>query len=373
MSGIPVIEITVEGLTTAVEPTILKNCMTCGVAFIPIRRNARFCSKACSHYNTPPRACELCGDTFRAPDSNPGQRFCSNKCSYQTRERRLQRRVCAVCGAAYQPRWDVQRTCSRACGYAIRPKSAITPRACLECGTVFTPSRPEGIYCSRKCSGVVKSREQDKRVSVVCVHCDNVFLAKRSQNARYCSLVCRSRHTGPSRGQRRRLATMGARTRVCEQCGSSFTADRAQINLRFCSNMCSASSRRLYASKTECARVHQARRMLDPVYRLHDRMSSSVRGALQRRGLSKASRRLHDLVGYTTDQLAAHLERQFTKGMSWRNRGSKWHIDHIIPLASFQFTSANDPEFRAAWALTNLRPLWKPANLSKGAKRLTLL
>jgi hypothetical protein len=58
--------------------------------------------------------------------------------------------------------------------------------------------------------------------------------------------------------------------------------------------------------------------------------------------------------------------------MSWDNVG-KWHIDHIIPLSSFRFTSMDDPEFRAAWALSNLRPMWATENILKGARRLTLL
>jgi 5-methylcytosine-specific restriction endonuclease McrA len=50
-----------------------------------------------------------------------------------------------------------------------------------------------------------------------------------------------------------------------------------------------------------------------------------------------------------------------------------WHIDHIIPISSFSFSSPEDPEFKAAWALTNLRPLWAAQNISKGAKREVLL
>jgi len=62
-----------------------------------------------------------------------------------------------------------------------------------------------------------------------------------------------------------------------------------------------------------------------------------------------------------------HLERQFLSGMSWGNR-SEWHIDHIRPLASFSFEAVDDPDFKAAWALTNLRPLWGADNIRKGAK-----
>jgi hypothetical protein len=78
------------------------------------------------------------------------------------------------------------------------------------------------------------------------------------------------------------------------------------------------------------------------------------------------------LVPYTLDELAKHIERQFTGAMSWENMG-KWHIDHIVPLRLFNFTSPSDTEFLAAWALTNLRPLWAPENLRKNGRRTHLL
>lgn len=98
-------------------------------------------------------------------------------------------------------------------------------------------------------------------------------------------------------------------------------------------------------------------------------MSAGIRQAL--RG-NKAGHHWERLVGYTLSDLMLHLESQFTRRMTWNNR-HRWHIDHIQPLASFSFEIPDDPDFKAAWALTNLRPLWKPANLLKGGKRTLLL
>jgi 5-methylcytosine-specific restriction endonuclease McrA len=86
----------------------------------------------------------------------------------------------------------------------------------------------------------------------------------------------------------------------------------------------------------------------------------------------KQSRRWESLVGYTKEELMAHLERQFLRGMSWDNYG-EWHVDHIVPLSSFNFASAADPEFKRAWALSNLRPLWASENIRKNAKRVFLI
>lgn len=99
------------------------------------------------------------------------------------------------------------------------------------------------------------------------------------------------------------------------------------------------------------------------------RMGDLIRGALNRDGRSI---KFEDFAGYTTKDLRDHLERQFTKGMNWEKfRAGEIHIDHIVPLSSFNL---HDPEdLRRAWEITNLRPLWARDNLEKSAKRLLLV
>ena len=94
-----------------------------------------------------------------------------------------------------------------------------------------------------------------------------------------------------------------------------------------------------------------------------------IRGALNRGG---ASAKFEDFAGYSTGQLKSHLEAQFTKGMDWEKfREGKIHIDHIVPISSFDLS--NPDELRSAWAITNLRPLWAKDNLIKSSKRIYLI
>lgn len=105
--------------------------------------------------------------------------------------------------------------------------------------------------------------------------------------------------------------------------------------------------------------------------RINASMRTRLTKSLKVAGLKKDGR-LFELVGYSRDELLYHLARQFAPGMGWHNFG-EWHIDHIIPLSKFSFSSTSDPEFVAAWALSNLKPLWADKNLSKGSKVLSLL
>lgn len=67
--------------------------------------------------------------------------------------------------------------------------------------------------------------------------------------------------------------------------------------------------------------------------------------------------------GYTPKQLIQRIECQFKEGMSWNNR-SEWHIDHKKSIS--KFIEGTSP--RIINMLSNLQPIWKHENLSKGNK-----
>jgi len=69
------------------------------------------------------------------------------------------------------------------------------------------------------------------------------------------------------------------------------------------------------------------------------------------------------MVGCSDDHLIKWLEFQFDENMDWDNHGSYWHVDHIKPCASFDFTNVDDQKECFHW--TNLQPLFKTDNLIK--------
>lgn len=121
---------------------------------------------------------------------------------------------------------------------------------------------------------------------------------------------------------------------------------------------------------------------LDPAFSINERMrrqikkaatndhvSELIRGALKRNGKSN---KVEFLLGYTIADLRTHIERQFTKKMTWdKFMNGEIHIDHVLPKASFDLS---DPEeWKTCWSLPNLRPMFAKDNLQKRDNVLTLL
>ena len=73
-----------------------------------------------------------------------------------------------------------------------------------------------------------------------------------------------------------------------------------------------------------------------------------------------------EMLGCSLEAFRAHLEAQFTEGMSWDNYGTGgWHMDHIRPCASFDLS---DPDaVRVCFHFSNYQPMWESENCSKGS------
>jgi hypothetical protein len=112
---------------------------------------------------------------------------------------------------------------------------------------------------------------------------------------------------------------------------------------------------------TKQTAYRSARRKTDPNFRLRLTISSHLRRIVKAGGVKEATSMAY--VGCTVAQLRKHLERQFLSGMTWRNHG-EWHIDHIIPLAAFDFAGF-PAQIKQAQHYTNLRPMWATDNMRK--------
>lgn len=95
-----------------------------------------------------------------------------------------------------------------------------------------------------------------------------------------------------------------------------------------------------------------------------------IKKALRRRlqnavECQKTKRRFatRETMGCSPAFLRQYLESKFRPGMSWDNYGTRWEIDHIIPISKFNL--ADPEEQKRVNHFTNLRPLWKFVNQRK--------
>jgi hypothetical protein len=114
-------------------------------------------------------------------------------------------------------------------------------------------------------------------------------------------------------------------------------------------------------------KYEKERKEKDISFRLSINLRARVREAIKSNGTEKAYSTI-DLIGCHVSELKNFLELKFKDGMSWNNYG-EWEIDHIIPCSSFDLTCNNQQ--KKCFNYTNLQPLWKKENRSKGAKILS--
>lgn len=125
---------------------------------------------------------------------------------------------------------------------------------------------------------------------------------------------------------------------------------------------------RIYAEgyKNRRNALLRKRRNTDPKFKLNENISRAIRSSIER---GKNGRRWEILVGYTFEKLIKHLEKLFTKGMTWGNYGKDgWTIDHKTPISAFNFTKPEHRDFKRCWVLSNLQPMWAHDNFAKQAR-----
>ena len=97
----------------------------------------------------------------------------------------------------------------------------------------------------------------------------------------------------------------------------------------------------------------------DPAWRLAQTMRSRLSGIIKGANMGG----MQGFIGCNIDQLRRHIESSFTKRMTWDNYGTYWHVDHILPVSSFDHSDKK--QVKQCWHWSNLEPLEVKANLAK--------
>jgi hypothetical protein len=106
----------------------------------------------------------------------------------------------------------------------------------------------------------------------------------------------------------------------------------------------------------------------DPIFRLLHNARNRICEVLNRKSIKKSQTTI-SLIGCSSEFLKKYLQSKFIQGMSWENYGYMgWHVDHIIPCSSFDFSDKN--QLKKCFHYTNLQPLWWLDNIKKSDKIL---
>jgi hypothetical protein len=98
-----------------------------------------------------------------------------------------------------------------------------------------------------------------------------------------------------------------------------------------------------------------------PINKIKSNLRKRMRDFLKKAASETMS--ISGLIGCNSLEFKHHIEKQFRRGMTWDNYGTHWHVDHILPCASFDHT--NKKQVAQCWHYTNLRPLRATENMLK--------
>jgi hypothetical protein len=167
-------------------------------------------------------------------------------------------------------------------------------------------------------------------------------------NAAYLAFLQTISHLPPDERRRQRARWRNANDK-------EWAAAKANRELRY----------KLSGGRMESYRKWEREYRKKPEVRIKRALRRRLQNAVE---CQKTVRRFktRETIGCSAEQLKLWIEGQWKRGMSWENYGTKWEIDHIVPISKFSLT---DPEEqKKANHFTNLQPLWKVENQGKRDK-----
>jgi len=212
-------------------------------------------------------------------------------------------------------------------------------------------------HCKQKLSSnkFYKDKYKKDGLTVQCKDCDKKYREQNKNRIKDYSRQYRKENKKKIKQYRDKLEN---KKRLAEW-GKQYYAKPENKKRRF-------DYRRRPENKKRINKLNKSRLLTDVQYKLSRRLRSRLCDAIKNH--AKRGSAVRDL-GCTISELKLYLESQFKEGMTWENWSYQgWHIDHKIPLSSFNLEDRNQL-LKAVYYL-NLQPLWAKDNLSKGYKIL---
>lgn len=159
----------------------------------------------------------------------------------------------------------------------------------------------------------------------------------------------------------------------CDDCGKGVPKCKHGVrkrNCKICGNKCKHGK----LTKSICKQCKRGTCPCHNKYRCKDHnpnqyFAFSIRKRLTviwKRDKFTKSKKTFKLLGCDMVTFRAHIEKQFTEGMTWDNYGhgsGKWQFDHVVPLL---YGDPDQKTIEGRMHYTNIQPMWSHENAVKG-------
>lgn len=230
-------------------------------------------------------------------------------------------------------------------------------------------------FCSIKCAKDAQNKISEERKKIKCDYCNNDFIMSRSQYGsrdlhknHFCSKKCKDMHQSLLKGDFKR-ERVKAKNKGCKEfvyTGKCTICNKTNQKFKTytCHKLCINCLRTKWRQKKAASLKNNINSKLS--HYLRKRLTTHInRLKIIKKG---DAIKFSDLVGCTKEHLISHIESKFTPKMSWDNYGTYWHIDHIIPISSFDLSDQDQRKAANHW--TNLQPLEASKNIAKSNKMI---
>lgn len=283
-----------------------------------------------------------------------------------------------------------------------KAKRTVYENECKVCGKRFTSESKSQPYCSSKCYGVSASVKKTNPLSKIeCIRClGNLGFG--------CKIISRKFYKTNHATMRKWIRKMGiapstskiSATRIVHSCipiKADLKIRRKEVErqksirrieqkikyAKFWANRIQAAIKNygpsfdwINTSKSEIsywADLDQRRKQscesarnrwknnLD--YRIKCKLRGGVNRMIRMAKQKKNGRKTTMFLGVSIATAKHRIESQFRDGMTWKNHGELWEIDHIVPLSNFDLS--NKYQLSMANHISNLQPLLKKENRKK--------
>lgn len=187
--------------------------------------------------------------------------------------------------------------CSPACyrSRPDRPRRKYYHHVCENCQTGFDTDRENGRFCSLRCLGEYRRKDQPR----TCLRCGKLFYLQPSHRGEFCSWECYSADRTPP-------------IQICPICGKEFQVDQYFHNEVYCSREC-------YFRRPRIGTYKPCRHCGKPFYVIpahaHNTYYCSRKCRVSHKGPSSIERLLQEEL----DRRNLHYENQYKVG--------RWSID----------------------------------------------